>query len=995
MTDEVNITAVPSPPKSASSATPAAAPTTALTQVSTRLAAFMGDMHKRAGTRLDAALWKNFGYTEKVSAELPTATSIRYAATGAARALFEGVAVYHDKKKRREGTGIWLTKNADGTDAGAPCPLLPSSAAQAIADPSLPLYVTDREDVAVALAFSQAAAICVAPGASLFQNEDRVDDMTPEQARTLHPACQKLHLGERALICVMYNRAEATHLARSLRRGDAHTGPSYYAETGRVLASLDSAIAQGLTGDALHERTRMIPYDELEEITAVVHKGAPGSVGMRVPSRLLTKLPSSIRDLVWPVTPGGGASYDNLDWDVQGNLGDTVFGVYREQRGDDMATVKSIPVLRTPVYITTIFEDDLGNTQYELTWQEGAGNAARAVQRIFPVARFASYNALGLAEKGVPVIMGRYTGQWFQAFLVANPDLPRRRIHNSACWVEEGGKQHFLLPGSGLTANILNPEILKGLGRKGARETHWELTRDFYNACQPINQLLLTAAHASLLLGPLKAPGCLFGLFDDSSKGKTVFLQTSARQYGWGHGDYAFDTSIPPTNAYVERVVQRLNGLCVFIDEFHRLPNTTDRGVLSREQVTYFLTNGERRGRSNAEGGIDATDERVYCYSLAAGEADSITAQNRAEQMEGARVRTITLPLAGYSESFLAKYDGLAGFMFRMSQVQGHVGYDVADALGAELTEHGIEALQDALNELTKKIEALYSKEERVNGVAHRRGRMLAPIALTEQILARRFPDSGMWKEAFEEGALYHALTGTHRACLMSIKVDYDPQGSEVTINDILLSALVLEHQNETRPLNTPPIGAAFNSRYSDVRGIRLDPDRVNMLLRQRGYTNQTARQLMLDSKLFLLQERKGAKPTLYYMLHGRRWYVPVPGWGWRAIQASPGDAEAIQRDAYYVPRTHFEEAFEASLKGAKTTRQALTLATERFTRALGTHGWGWPGLVQALNQGSLCAWEALVQPLVDRLLDKETADTVAELLRWQEWLLADAGVTK
>lgn len=962
------------------------------TQVEVRVHAYCRDMAGRAGTPMTPAVWSKQGLSAKDVADRPPALAFRYHGSNAVRAVFDRKLRVTEGRKLREMDGVWLRTGVVTVDATSPAreitldpprPLVLGLAKAANADVSKTLHITDREDVAIAIGASGGAVIGVAAGSSMFANEEAVDAHTPDLPRPLHPACAHIPLEGRDLVFIFEDRTVAVNIARGLRQGDAHTGSVALRTTSDFLSEIDSAISRGFQLDELFNYTLLAALHDCDDLLTTVLTGTPGSIGMRVPMHLLSCLPAEVRDLIWPVPEGGGTSWDNLDWGL--TRAGAVNGLFRDQKGDEFTLNKPALALVTPIYITRRFvmQSETGEEHVELCWAEPRDGVYTPQSRVIPSQFVFGNSTARLLREGVPVADAKRASQWFNAFRVSNPHIPVTNLYDQAGWIQTAQGPHFLLPSSNVEGHVLQEDVLTGVVCEGDRNTHWNLVRDFYQACDPINQLLLVAPHASLLLAALNLQGCVFGLVDESSRGKTVLLQTSARQYGWDGGDYAFDASNPPTAAYLERVVYRSNGLCIFIDEFHKFPNTSRdaRGnAYTRQEAAYFLSNGQRRGRSNANGGIDASPKRVHCYSIVAGEKKHITALDRASQMDGAKVRMITVPLCDYAPTFLEKYGDLAGFMRQCKQLKGYVGLDVSTALAQILKTKGHQALRDALQKVTAQLNALFIKLGATTAASQRRATFLAPILYTEQLLAEHFPDNGMWTANFEDTCVVRTLRGEYGDRLMCI----EDGASSVDIDDLSVSEILLEALRRDPTLiqglhaldrpNPHPLAALRLSTRNPYPGLRLYPKAVMQLLRRNHIPDSAARDMLAKSGDFVLQPHGKSPPTLLHRSNGEQWLVPVAGWGWDILAASPGDAEGAAKDPLYEARKAFEDRYTKCAQGNPQggAQEALhaaideELATIRATKAPldGT-------LPSQLGKGYEAAWHALIDPLAERLGDK------------------------
>ncbi len=959
------------------------------TKVVARLRAYFGDLITQNCAPMSVDWWEKQGLTKKEAKARPTATVITYTNTKAKRALFERRERITEGRKTREMDGVWLDTNHDSAMLPAASPLVLRSGLGAVNNPAMTLYITDREDVVFALTASGAAVIGVAPGASLFANEEIVDSRTPEQPRALHNGCPAPLLG-RDVVFVYEDRDAALRAARGLRQGNAHTGRVYHVETSLVLAEIDSAIAQGLTADALHRHTLAAPSENMAEITVTVTSGHPGSVGARVPPQMLSVLPSIVKDLMWPSPEGGGTSWENLDWALSKN--GAVMGVFRDQKGEELTLNKPAMAFRTPVYLTrrlsaaNILEEQHG---LELQWAEATATGFRLERRILPTTELVPSVSKAAINAGVPVADGRRAGQWFNAFLAANPKLPEAKLHTQAGWIRNpDGSYHFLMPETGTQHHEIQSGVLSGVGKEGTSEQHWELIRDLWHSLDPINQMFVSIAHASLLLSLLETPGCVFGLVDDSSKGKSVLLEASARQYGWGGADYGMDASVPPTAAYLERCVQRANGLCNYIDEFHKIPNSQkeqqNKGGLTRQEAAYFLSNGQRRGRSNAHGGIDATAKRIYCYSIVAGEAKHITQLDRASQMEGARVRMIALPLVGYSAAFLAKYGDLAGFMHKVHQCKGHVGEEVAAVLGKIATQRGIPRMQQELADIAARITEAFRARGAHNNLSLRRVQQIAAIVYLEMLLGQYLWSKGVWTAAFEESSVMRALDGDYAKLLMLIDMT-TTEKDELSLLDMILEELrrdptLIQGLKDEDRANPRPLSKLQRHKRSEWRGLLLYPKAVFEFFKRRGIDEATAREIMTKSGEFVLQQHGTSAPTLLHKSNGEQWLVPYAGWGWDLLYAAAGDEDAKLKDPYTEQREVFLKAFEQGIAAKLNETAAMSQAFVSLGTAMRACVAASPGsLRERLGAKDPRTWTALVQPLVERLMDKPGVDPGVE----------------
>lgn len=979
-------------------ATPAAhAPQSTDTKVVARLRAYFGDLITQNCAPMSADWWEKQGLSKKEAKARPTATVITYTNTKAKRALFERRERIAEGRKIREMDGVWLDTNHDGATLPSASPLMLRSGQAAVNNVAMTLYITDREDVVFALTASGAAVVGVAPGASLFANEEIVDSRTPELPRVLHNGCPA-PLGGRDVVFIYEDRDASLRAARGLRQGGAHTGRVWHVETSLVLAEIDSAIAQGLTGDALHRHTLSAPSENMAEITVTVTSGHPGSVGARVPPQQLSSLPSTVKDLMWPAPEGGGTSWENLDWALSKN--GAVMGVFRDQKGEELTLNKPAMATRVPVYVTrrlsaaNVLEEQ---HSLELQWQEATFYGFRLERRILPATELVPTVSKAAINAGVPVADGRRAGQWFNAFLAANPCLPEAKLHTQAGWIRNpDGTYHFLMPETGTELHEMQSGILSGICKEGSAELHWELMRDLHGALDPINQLLLTVVHASILLSALEMPGCVFGLVDDSSKGKSVLLESTARQYGWGGADYGLDASVPPTAAYLERCVQRANGLCIIIDEFHKIPNSQkeqqNKGGLTRQEAAYFLSNGQRRGRSNAHGGIDATAKRIYCYSIVAGEAKHITQLDRASQMEGAQVRMITLPLVGYSAAFLAKYESLAGFMHKIHSCKGHVGEEVAAVLAKIINTRGIPRMQQEVADIAVRITEAFKARGATNHLSLRRVQMIAAIVYTEMLLGQYFGSKGYWSAVFEETSIMRALDGDHAKLLMLIDMT-TVEKDELSLAEMILEelrrdpTLIQGLRDEDRP-NPRPLGRLQRHKRSEFQGIHLYPKAVFEFLKRKGISEQTARDVMSKNGEFVLQQHKTGGPTLLHKSNGEQWLIPYAGWGWDLLYGAYGDEDARLKDPYTEQRDAFIKAFEQGIQNKLGEAAALSQAFVSLGTAHRAAIAASPGsLRERLGAKDVRAWAALARPLVERLLDKPGVDPAVE--EWEVILQA------
>lgn len=974
-------------------------------QFMVRVAAYVGDMVARACTPMDVALWKKQGLTTRDATDRPPAVGFRYHGCTAVRAVFDKTVRVSEGKKVRELDGIWLRTGIVEVDMGgdkkgvrdvlldAPQPLLPGLAAKANADVTQVMHITDREDVAIALAASGAAVIGVATGASLFANPESVDAHALDIPRPLHKACQGLVFGARKLVFVFDDRATAVGLARGLRQGDGHTGDVYYVRTSELLGQIDSAISQGFTLDALHTHTLAAAAQYDEDLLPAVTQGEPGSIGMRVPLHMLKCLPSSVRDLMWPAPEGGGTSWDNLDWGI--TRSGAVNGLFRDQKGDEFTLNKPALTLHTPIYVTrrATMSEGTGEDHVELTWAEPTPDGYRQKVRMLPSAHVFGGAGRELLRAGVPIADARRAAQWFNAFRAANPAIPTTQMHDQAGWVSTDKGRQFLMPGIEVPGHEIQHGVLSGIDRTGSRAKHWKIMQDFYNACDPLNQILLVAPHASLLLAALRMPGCVLGLVDESSSGKSVFLQTAARQYGWEGGDYAFDASNPPTAAFLERVVYRSNGLCILIDEFHKFPNThrEARGnAYTRQEAAYFLSNGQRRGRSNASGGVDASPERIYCYSIVAGEKKYITALDRANQMDGARVRMITLPLLGYASDFLREYGGLPGFMDKVKTVKGHIGVEVAEAIANALNSTTADDMRTEVGTVTARLKALFAAHHADDNVSQRRATFLAPILYTEMLLGRAFPASGMWASEFDKTCVARAVAGEHRDRLMCLDTRETEDTDDVSASATILEALrrdptlIQGFVDDESRANPYPLARMLQRKRAGSSGLQLYPKAVFTMLKRSGIQDGAARDLLKDSGDFVLQQSSDEEPRLLHRSNGAQWLVPVAGWGWDILLAAPGDAVGAAKDPYHDARTHFLRAFEDALSREPDEATALcTTITEHIEFLRDRHVVSSPTtgtLPSQLLLGYEPAWHALIDPLVERLAEKEGLQDLTEV---------------
>lgn len=972
-------------------------------QFMVRVEAYVRDMVSSACAPMDATLWKKQGLTMKDAAERPPAVAFKYHGCNSVRAVFDKTMRVNEGKKIRELDGVWLRTGSVAVDLGggkrstadipldAPQPLLPGLAKKANADTSLPLHITDREDVAIALAASGAAVIGVASGASLFANPESVDAHALHLPRPLHRACAALDIGSRGVVFIFDERATAVTLARGLRQGDAHTGSAHFVRTVEFLGQIDSAISQEYSLEDLHTHTLQAAAAFEEDLLPAVLSGEPGSVGMRVPLNMLRCLPSSIRDLMWPAPEGGGTSWDNLDWGLTRT--GAVNGLFRDAKGDEFTLNKPVLTLHTPIYVSrrATMAEGIGEDCVELTWAEQTSDGYRCKVMVLPSAHVFGGAGRELLKAGVPIADAKRASQWFNAFRAANPTLPTYQLHDQAGWITTDTGAHFLLPEAEVPGHALKQGVLSGVVRGGVRARHWKYTQDFYNACDPLNQILLVASHASLLLAALRMPGCVLGLVDESSSGKSVFMQTAARQYGWEGGDYAYDASNPPTAAFLERFVYRHNGLCVLIDEFHKLPNTRREAhgnAYTREEAAYFLSNGQRRGRSNATGGIDSSQERIYCYAIVAGEKKYITALDRASQMDGARVRMITLPLLGYAPSFKETYGGLPGFMDRIKTVKGHVGAEVAAALAQALNASSADEMRVEVGAVTAQLKTLFGTYKADDNVSQRRATFLAPILYTEMLLGKAFPDAGMWSATFEGTCIVRALAGSHRDKLMCLDERTEKDSDDISASSMILEALrrdptliqgLTEEDGKTNPY---PLARLMQRKRAGTSGLQMYPKAVLQMLRRNGIPDSAAKDLLKESGDFLLQESTGEPPRLIHRSNGAQWIVPMAGWGWDILQAAPGDATAAGKDPYYEARQVFLRTFEEELQGAPEA-PALLAAIDRHLKYLrGRHGARpIPGTLQSqLLLGYEPAWRALVDPLVERLAEKESLEDLSDV---------------
>lgn len=985
------------PPAPASTLVRGASPS----QFYARIRAYVGDMAPSACTPMDAALWKKQGLASKDAADRPVAYAFKYAGSAAVRAVFDRVVRVMEGRKIKEYDGVWLKVGLATTDLGAghkgtkdvaldpPQPLLPRLATRANADPTLPLHITDREDAAIAIAASGGAVIGVASGATLFANSEVVDAFAPDLPRPLHPVCDELPLGLRKLVFIFEDRTAAVNAARGLRQGQAHEGDVHFLPTSRFLAQIDSAISQSITGKALHEYTNEAATDYQELLNAAIDSGNPGSIGMRVPLHMLQCLPAEVRDLVWPVTEGGGSSWDNLDWGLTRT--GAVNGLFRDVKGDEFALNKPALTLQTPIYITrrAVMDEGVGEDHVELMWAEQSQYGYQRKTLMLPSQHVFGGAGRELLRAGVPIADARRAAQWFNAFRAANPKLPTTHVYDRAGWVKTEHGHHFLLPESGIEGHEMQRGVLTGVTRQGSSKAHWKLTQDFYEACDPINQILLVAPHASLLLAALHTPGCVLGLVDETSSGKSVFLQTAARQYGWDGGDFAFDASNPPTAAFLERVVYRNNGLCVLIDEFHKFPNTrreAQGNSYTRQEAAYFLSNGQRRGRSNATGGIDTSTERVYCYSIVAGEARYITALDSASQMEGARVRMITLPLVGYSKTFLETYGGLPRYMSQLREVKGHIGYTVADALAAEVNHRPLDELRAEVDEITAKLRGVFAEHGATDNMSQRRATFLAPILYTELLLGRAFPGR-MWATTFEATCVARALAGKHRELLMRIDSPEKARRDEVTAADTVLEALrrdptLIQGLRDEEKTNPHPLGRVTQRRRSTMYGgLSLYPKAVFAMLARHGIVDTAARELLTKSGDFVLQNGD----RLLHRSNGEQWLKPVAGWGWDLFYAPPGDVAGEANDPYHEPRKAFLRMFEELSKTLEPLPALHAAIDQQMAQARAESRPEAGTLPSQLVAKYEPAWRALTDPLLDRLAEKagytDMGDTVCEYL--------------
>lgn len=971
---------------------PAASTAVGDTKVMARIRAYFGELVMKNCATMSTDWWEKQGVPKKEARARPTATVILYTNTKAKRALFERRERIPEGRKIREMDGVWLESNHDGSPLPSPSPLVLGKGQAAINTLGMTLYIADREDIVFALTASGAAVVGVSPGASLFANEEIVDSRTPDAPRALHSGCS-MPLGNRDVIFIYEDRDAALRAARGLRQGGAHTGRLYHAETSLVLAEIDSAIAQGLSGDALHRHTLTAPSENMTEITVTVDSGHPGSIGARVPPAMLSVFQSNVKDLMWPCPEGGGTSWENLDWALSKN--GAIMGVFRDQKGEELTLHKPAMALRVPVYVTRRLSaaNELEEQHsLELQWAEPTMHGYRLEKRIIPATELVPTVSKAAINAGVPVADGRRAGQWFNAFLAANPKLPEAKLHTQAGWILlPNGEMHFLLPETGTELHEIQSGILSGVKKEGSAELHWRLIKDLYNSLDPINQIFITIAHASLLLSALEMPGCVFGLVDDSSKGKSVLLESSARQYGWGGADYGIDASVPPTAAYLERVVQRANGLCNYIDEFHKIPNSQkeqqNKGGLTRQEAAYFLSNGQRRGRSNAHGGIDATAKRIYSYSIVAGEAKHITQLDRASQMEGARVRMITLPLVGYSPAFLAKYESLAGFMHLVHQCKGHVGEEVSRALAKIINRRTIPRMQGEIAEVAAKLTEAFKARGAHNALSMRRAQMIAAIAYIEMLLGEYFGDKGIWNAKFEDTAVMRALDGEYAKLLMLIDHTTkekdelslaDMIGEEIRRDPTLIQGL----KDEDRP-NPRPLGRLQRHRRSEFQGPQLFPKAVFEFLKRRGVNEQTAREIMAKDDEFVQQQHKTGGPTLLHKSNGEQMLIPYAGWCWDLFYGAHGDEDARLKDPYTEQRDAFLKAFEQGIQIKLSEVEALKQAIVTIGTNLRASKAASPGsLKERLGAKDPRAWVALVQPLVERLLDKPGVDPAVE-----EWV--------
>lgn len=958
-----------------------------MSKVTERMQAYFGERALSAFVPIAAPIWVNQGVSRKDAEARPVAVAVRYAETEALRAVFDSRVRIPDGKKFREVDGVWLQKDLEVKDKvlPPPCPYVPKSAAQALANELLPLYITDREDITGALAACGRAAIAVTQGAPFFQNDIAVDRCTPDAPRPLHPYCRNIVFGARQIRFLMEDRESAMRLARGLRQGGAHTGRVLYAESNPVLARIDSLLTQNLEKDALLERTPEATDTGLVDMTSTVDVGDPLSVGARLPPHMLAPLPHDVRTLTWPYPEGAGSSWENLDWTLAKS--GAVLGTFRDQRGEEFVLTKHAVALHTPVYITRRMHT-ADSAHLELFWLETREDGTTVpVTKVLEAGKVLHASGQTLMNAGVPVADAKRAAQWFNAFLIANPNLPRTQLHTGAGWVQTKDGYTFLLPDVSVHGHAISPDILQGLRVQGDSEDHWEYFTDFYKACDPVNQLMLNMAHASLLNAALKLQGCVFGLVDESSKGKTVFLETCGRQYGWDGGDYNIDASIGPTMAYVERVVQRANGLCIYIDEFHKLPNThreAGGNGITRQEAAYFLSNGRRRGRSTTTGGIDATGEQIFCYAIVAGEAKHITAIEKASQMDGARVRMINVPLTGVNDAFLKKYKTLGRFVSRMRGAKGHIGRDAARAIADELNEKGVARLRQEHGELVEKMLEAFPSEGS-EGVTARRMQMLASGLLAEMILGRRLAHRNLWGAKLEETAGWRALSGPHSTHLTGIEADANEEVDDIPVMTMLLEALhqdptlIQGMRDDTHKPNPRPLGKLTTHADANPPGIRLYAQAVYRYLRQQGVPEHAAKTILRKSPDTLKVSTAKAKDQLHWFSNGLAMIVPAPAWGWELYLAPPGNEEAKARDVLAPVRGDFEALFDAKVRAGLGPQEAFDVAVARFREE---HAKVWKEspnryLSAAITRGEARVWTALTKPLLERFATKDGSPTL------------------
>lgn len=362
-----------------------------------------------------------------------------------------------------------------------------------------------------------------------------------------------------------------------------------------------------------------------------------------------------------------------------------------------------------PTAVTAAYEDPEGEQSVQLSWTHRGRIISKIVAR--DVAKRGRELVKVLGSAGLPAIEGdaRALERYLVEFEAANPEaIPQEKLARNLGWQPDG--TFVSSPEGSITLDVRYDEQRvpsMAFSTAGTFEGWREAVKPLSGYTVP--RIVIAAAFAAPLLGPLGQPSFTIDISSRSTKGKTTALQCGCSVWANPSENAAAISNWRGTAFAIEKRLNMVRGLPTFLDETMAV---SDESII--DYVLYQLPMNQGKDRSGGYAGALPWETIL----LSTGER-SILSYTRNQGAAGRALCTTEAPF------------GDDGDVARRVRDELFANYGHAGQRFAELVRKGLarEGGKDRLRKRHKELTEVFRGDSAMTG---RRAPMVAILALAE-----------------------------------------------------------------------------------------------------------------------------------------------------------------------------------------------------------------------------------------------------------------------